>query len=75
MVAFRLLCRRYGAQLAYSPMVHSRIYLETRETSPETLEENIVSTPEDRPFFIQVLLLIYFAFRGMMERNTGERAV
>ena len=32
---FRLLCRKYGAQAAYTPMLHSRIFTETEKYRKE----------------------------------------
>ncbi|KAL9245808.1 hypothetical protein vseg_019415 [Gypsophila vaccaria] len=46
---FRMLCRRYGAQAAYTPMLHSRLFSECdkyRATEFSTCEE-------DRPLFVQ----------------------
>ncbi|KAL8168285.1 hypothetical protein V2J09_009784 [Rumex salicifolius] len=46
---FRMLCRKYGAQAAYTPMLHSRIFSENekyRSTEFTTCEE-------DRPLFVQ----------------------
>ncbi|GFZ05423.1 FMN-linked oxidoreductases superfamily protein [Actinidia rufa] len=28
---FRMLCRKYGAEAAYTPMLHSRIFIETQK--------------------------------------------
>ena len=49
--AFRLLARKYGATLAYSPMVHSRLYYEGCDT---TFDRDIRTCPEDKPYIIQV---------------------
>jgi tRNA-dihydrouridine synthase 1 len=32
---FRMLCRKYGAQAAYTPMLHSRIFSETEKYRKE----------------------------------------
>ncbi len=47
---FRLLTRRYGAQLCYSAMVIANVFVK----NPSTYAKEIESCPEDRPFFIQV---------------------
>ncbi len=41
-LAFRLLCKKYGAQLAYTPMINSKIFLvseEYRKTKFQTTKE------------------------------------
>lgn len=46
---FRLLCRQYGATAAYTPMIHSRIFVEDKVYR----RENMTFIPEDRPLFVQ----------------------
>eukprot|EP00899_Mesostigma_viride_P017778 jgi/Mesvir1/26000/Mv17945-RA.1 len=46
---FRMLCRRYGADAAYTPMLHSRLFCEV----PKYREEHFSTCPEDRPLFAQ----------------------
>ncbi|KAM7250865.1 hypothetical protein ACFE04_022748 [Oxalis oulophora] len=46
---FRLLCRKYGAQAAYTPMLHSRIFTETEKYR----NEEFTTCQEDRPLFVQ----------------------
>ncbi|KAF4377581.1 uncharacterized protein LOC115702719 [Cannabis sativa] len=46
---FRLLCRKYGAEAAYTPMLHSRIFTETEKY--RNLE--FTTCKEDRPLFVQ----------------------
>lgn len=46
---FRMLCRKYGATLAYTPMFHSRSFVE----SPTYRREQFSTCPEDRPLFVQ----------------------
>ncbi|KAL5987749.1 hypothetical protein ACLOJK_035502 [Asimina triloba] len=46
---FRMLCRRYGAEAAYTPMLHSRIFLENEKQ--RSLE--FTTCKEDRPLFVQ----------------------
>ena len=43
-LAFRLLCRRHGATAAYTPMLHSRLFLESQEYQ----EEHFTTCAEDR---------------------------
>ncbi|KAG2265194.1 hypothetical protein Bca52824_072273 [Brassica carinata] len=45
---FRLLCQKYGAQAAYTPMLHSRIFTETDNRNKE-----FTTCEEDRPLFVQ----------------------
>ncbi|KAF5958790.1 hypothetical protein HYC85_006015 [Camellia sinensis] len=46
---FRMLCRKYGAQAAYTPMLHSRIFTE----SEKYRSEEFTTCKEDRPLFVQ----------------------
>ncbi|KAG8384346.1 hypothetical protein BUALT_Bualt04G0108600 [Buddleja alternifolia] len=46
---FRLLCRKYGAQAAYTPMLHSRIFNENEKYR----SEEFTTCKEDRPLFVQ----------------------
>ncbi|PIA56579.1 hypothetical protein AQUCO_00700729v1 [Aquilegia coerulea] len=46
---FRMLCRKYGAQAAYTPMLHSRIFSENAKV--RNLE--FTTCKEDRPLFVQ----------------------
>lgn len=46
---FRMLCRRYGVDLAYSPMVHSRLFMEK-----EDYRRKVFTTcAADRPLAVQ----------------------
>ncbi len=58
-LAFRLLTKRYGAQLTYSPMVHSRILVERGATSHQWLME-LLTAPGDRPMIVQVMRAAFF---------------
>lgn len=48
-MAFRLLCRRYGSDLAVTPMLHSAMFLQ----SPKYRAEHFQVCPEDRPLIAQ----------------------
>lgn len=45
---FRMLCRKYGATAAYTPMLHSRLYAEDSKYRRE-----FTTCQEDRPLFVQ----------------------
>lgn len=46
---FRMLCRKFGAQGAYTPMLHSRIFTE----SEKYRNDEFTTCQEDRPLFVQ----------------------
>jgi tRNA-dihydrouridine synthase 1 len=48
-LAFRMLTRRYGTQLCYTPMLHSRLTVEDKTY----LKNNFSTCPEDRPLIVQ----------------------
>lgn len=46
---FRMLCRKYGAEAAYTPMLHSRIFTENEKYR----DMEFTTCKEDRPLFVQ----------------------
>ncbi|KAI3713038.1 hypothetical protein L1987_71608 [Smallanthus sonchifolius] len=46
---FRILCRNHGAEAAYTPMLHSRIFSENAKYR----SEEFTTCKEDRPLFVQ----------------------
>mmetsp|Transcript_100263 Transcript_100263/g.189055 ORF Transcript_100263/g.189055 Transcript_100263/m.189055 type:complete len:428 (+) Transcript_100263:57-1340(+) len=48
-LAFRMLTRRYGVQLAYTPMFHARLFGENAKYR----KQQFTTCPEDRPLFVQ----------------------
>lgn len=46
---FRMLCRKYGATAAYTPMLHSRLFAEDAKYR----SSEFTTCPEDRPLFVQ----------------------
>ncbi|KAJ7952824.1 putative tRNA-dihydrouridine synthase [Quillaja saponaria] len=46
---FRMLCRKYGAEAAYTPMLHAKLFIEKGKHR----NQDFTTCKEDRPLFVQ----------------------
>lgn len=49
---WRMLCRKYGAHLCYTPMIHSHCFVK----SVKYRKQYFVSCEKDRPLVVQVII-------------------
>ena len=49
-LAFRMLCRKYDTNLCFTPMIHSRLFVEDARYAKDVFS----TVPEDRPLVIQI---------------------
>ena len=53
-LAFRLLCRKYGTELCYTPMLHSRLMVEDKKYKSKHFSTCPEDYGRDNPLFVQL---------------------
>ena len=73
---FRLLCRNYGANICFTPMVHAKMFFEKEGYRRKFWDEVNGTLPEDRPLIVQLcgsnLQCLLFTMRYILQhRGSG----
>lgn len=64
-LAYRILCRRYGADVCVTPMFHARLFSETKKYR----DDQFTTNKDDRPLIVQVMNIYIYKQKILYSNN------